>query len=90
MKNRTLEEIAHTMLYESNLSRYFWAEAINTASYILNKSLARPILKKTPYELWKGIRPNISYFYVFGCKYFIHNNNKGNLEKFMTLNTKHP
>ena len=44
--------------------------------------LIRPILKKTPYELWKNRKSNISYFHVFGCKCFIHNNNKDNLEKF--------
>ena len=81
-KNRTLEEMACIIICESNLSRYFWAEAINTSSYILNIVLIRPILKKTFYELWKGRRPNISYFHVFGCKCFIHNNNKDNLRKF--------
>ena len=69
------------MLCENSLPRYFWAEAINTTSYILNRALVRPILKKTPYELWKGRRLNISYFHVFGCKCFIHNNDKDNLEK---------
>ena len=49
--NRTLEEMVHTMLCESNLSQYFWVEAINTAYYILNRALIRPILKKTPYKL---------------------------------------
>ncbi|XP_075080513.1 uncharacterized protein LOC142166012 [Nicotiana tabacum] len=37
---------------------------------------------KTPYELWKGKRPNISYFYPFRSKCFIHNNGKDNLGKF--------
>ena len=32
-----------------------------------------PILKKTPYELWKNKTPNISYFKVFECKCFILN-----------------
>ena len=40
-KNRTLEEMARTMLCESNLPRYFWAEAINTACYTLNRALIR-------------------------------------------------
>ena len=52
-KNRTLEEMTRIMLYESNLPRYFWAEAINTACYILNRALIRYFFKKTPYELWK-------------------------------------
>jgi len=39
-------------------------------------------LKKTPYELWKGKRPNIGYFHPFGGKCFVHNNGKDNLGKF--------
>ena len=27
-------------------------------------------------------KPNISYFHIFGCKCFIHNNGKKNLGKF--------
>ena len=43
--------MALTMLHENNLSKYFWAKAINTTYYVLNRALIRPILKKTPYEL---------------------------------------
>ena len=48
----------------------------------MNCCLIRPILKKTPYKLWKEKKPNVSYFHTFGCKCFIHNNGKDNLEKF--------
>ena len=74
--------MACTMLCENDLPRYFWAEAINTACYILNRVLIRSILKKTPYELWKGRKPSIRYFHVFGCRCFILNNGKDNLSKF--------
>ena len=40
-----------------------------------------PSLDKTPYELWKNKKPNISYFKVFGSKCFILNT-KDNLGKF--------
>ena len=60
----------------------FWAETINTACHILNRAKVRPILKRTPYELLKGKKPNVSYFKPFEVKYFIHNNNKENLDKF--------
>ena len=49
-KNRTLQEMARTMLNENNLPKYFWAEVVNTSCYVLNKILLRSILKKTPYE----------------------------------------
>ena len=50
-KNRTLQEIAKTMLCKNNLPKHFWAETINTTCYILNRVLLRPILNKTPFEL---------------------------------------
>ncbi|THV56149.1 transposase, partial [Flagellimonas alvinocaridis] len=81
-KNRTLEEMARTMLCENNLPKYFWAEAIHSACYILNRALIRPILKKTPYELFVGRKPNISHLRAFGCKCYVHNNGKDNLGKF--------
>ena len=70
------------MLCDNELLRYFWAEAIKTTCYILNRALIRPILMKTLYELWKDRKPNLDYFHDFGCKCFIHNNGKDNLEKF--------
>ena len=81
-KNRSLEEIARTLLNDTSLPKYFWAEAVNTACYIMNRALIRPILKKTPYELFNGRKPNISHLHVFGCKCFVLNNGKDNLGKF--------
>ena len=51
-RNRTLQEIARTMLLENNLPTYFWAEAVNTACYILNRFNLRQAIKKTPFELY--------------------------------------
>ncbi|GAV62317.1 hypothetical protein CFOL_v3_05841 [Cephalotus follicularis] len=74
--------MCRTFLNENNLPKYFWAEAISTSCYILHRISIRPILKKTPYELWRGRKPNIGYFHTFGCKCFIHNNGKEHLGKF--------
>src|SRR6187397_63854 len=74
--------MARTMLIASGLPRNFWAEAINTACYIINRVMMRPIINKTPYELFKGRKPNISHFRAFGCRCFVHNNGKRNIGKF--------
>ena len=37
-KNRTLEETARTMLIENGLAKHYWAEAVNTKIYVLNRS----------------------------------------------------
>jgi len=81
-KNRSLEELARTMLNEYKLPEYFWADAVYIAAYLLNRTLIKPILKKTPYELYKGRKPSVSHLRVFGCKCFVLNNGKENLGKF--------
>ncbi|KAI3754739.1 hypothetical protein L1987_54529 [Smallanthus sonchifolius] len=40
-KNRTLREAAHIMLVDSKLPIIFWAEAVNTTCYVLNKVLMK-------------------------------------------------
>ena len=81
-KNRSLEELTRTLLNETNLPKYFWVDVVSTTYYVLNRVLIQPILKKTPYELFKGRKPNISHLKVFRCKCFISNNEKDNLGKF--------
>ena len=81
-KNRSLEKLARTVLSESSLPKYFCADAVSTLCYVMNKVLIRPILKKTPYELFNGRKPNINPLRVFGCSCFVLNNGKENLEKF--------
>jgi hypothetical protein len=61
------------MLHEYTIPKLLWAEAVNTACHVVNRVSLRPIIKKTPYELWIGRKPNLSYFKVFGSKYFILN-----------------
>jgi transposase InsO family protein len=70
-KNRTLLDMARTMLDEYKTSDRFWAETVNTACYAINRLYLYRILKKTSYELFTGKKPNVSYFRVFGSKCFI-------------------
>jgi hypothetical protein len=50
-KNRTLLDMARTMLDEYKTLDQFWAEAINTACYSIKRLYLHRILKKTSYEL---------------------------------------
>ncbi|GKE17033.1 putative ribonuclease H-like domain-containing protein, partial [Tanacetum coccineum] len=72
-KNRTLIRAARTMLADSLLPAVFWAEAVNTACYILNRVLVTKHHNKTPYELIIGRAPNISCMRPFGCPVTILN-----------------
>ncbi|GJZ70944.1 putative ribonuclease H-like domain-containing protein [Tanacetum coccineum] len=49
-KNRTLIEVARTMLADSKLPTMFWTEAVSTACYVLNRVLVTSPHNKTPYD----------------------------------------
>ncbi|GJY64684.1 putative ribonuclease H-like domain-containing protein [Tanacetum coccineum] len=72
-KNRTLIEAARTMLADSLLPVIFWAEAVNTACYVLNRVLVTKTQNKTPYELINGRTPLLSFMRPFGCPVTILN-----------------
>jgi transposase InsO family protein len=70
-KNRTLIEMARTMVDEYKTSDWFWTEAINMACHATNRLYLQKLLKKTSYELLTGNKSNVSYFRVFGSKCYI-------------------
>jgi transposase InsO family protein len=80
-KNRTLCEMARTMLDEHRTPRRFWAEAVNTTCYVSNRIYLRVDKKKSCYELMHDRTPKLSHFHVFGCKCFIPKKGK-KLDKF--------
>ncbi|GJY13409.1 retrovirus-related pol polyprotein from transposon TNT 1-94, partial [Tanacetum coccineum] len=61
------------MLADSLLPIPFWAEAVNTACYVLNRVLVSKPQNKTPYELLIGKSPSISFMRPFGCSLTILN-----------------
>nr|GFC01529.1 integrase, catalytic region, zinc finger, CCHC-type, peptidase aspartic, catalytic [Tanacetum cinerariifolium] len=55
------------MLIFSRAPLFLWAEAIATACFTQNRSIIHRRFNKTPYELIKGRKPDISFLYVFGA-----------------------
>ncbi|GJW03752.1 ribonuclease H-like domain-containing protein [Tanacetum coccineum] len=72
-RNKTLIEAARTMLADSKLPTTFWAEAVNTACYVQNRVLVVKPHNKTPYELFHGRTPTLSFMRPFGCPVTILN-----------------
>ena len=70
-ENRTIVESARTMLHAKGLPIKFWAEAVNTAVYVLNRT-APGADSTTPFELWTGKMPDLSHMRIFGCDAFVH------------------
>lgn len=64
-RNRTLKEASRTMLANSNISQRFWVEVVTTVCYTQNWSIINKKHSRTPYEIWTGKRPAVSYFKIF-------------------------
>lgn len=73
-RNRTLQEMAKVMLHAKNIFLLLWAETMNIVCHIHNRITTRLGTSITIYELGKGRKPNVKYFYIFEsiCYIFTH------------------
>ena len=60
------------MLKGKGLSNGFWAEALNTAVYLKNRSPTRSLEFKTPSKALHAFEPAVKHLRVFGSKAFSH------------------
>ena len=65
-KNRTVMEMARCLMFEKKLLKEFWAEAVNTSVYLLNRLPTKALENKTSYEAWHGVKPNTDHLRDFG------------------------
>lgn len=70
--NWTILESVKSMLHSSKFEDRFWAEAVETAVYLLKRVLCSAVPSMTPYQAVKGRKPNVSHFHVFGCDAYAH------------------
>ena len=59
------------MLYAKDMPTYLWAEAVNSAVYLLNRTPPQA-LNTTPYELWTGKKPTLDHVRTFGSIAYMH------------------
>jgi hypothetical protein len=61
----TVQEMARTMIMDSNFTDIFWTQAVHTIVHIQNRVMLINNTNKTPYKLWKGRPTNVKHFRVF-------------------------
>ncbi|GJZ65689.1 retrotransposon protein, putative, ty1-copia subclass [Tanacetum coccineum] len=66
-RNRTLLDMVRSMMSQTTLPKSFWDYALETAACILNMVPTKKV-EKTPYEVWHGQAPKLSYLKVWGCE----------------------
>lgn len=70
--NRTIMERVRSMLNDAKLPKEFWAEAVNTAVYVINRSPTRALDGTTPEEAWMGRKPFVGHLKIFGSAAMVH------------------
>lgn len=58
--------MARSFLKEKKLPPALWGEAARHSVYILRLP-TRALSRKTPYEAWKGNKPDVRLVRIFGC-----------------------
>ena len=54
----------------ANLPNSFWGHALLTAAFTLNRVPSKTV-EKTPYEIWTGRRPSMSFMKIWGCEAYV-------------------
>ena len=65
-------EKTKSMLNGVELGQEFWAEAVGTTCYLVNRSPSSALDDKTPHEVWSGKKPSFQHVRVFGCDAYVH------------------
>ena len=78
--NRTLNERARCMRLKCGLPQMFWADAINTAAFLINRGPSIPLQNGIPEEAWTGKEVNLSFLRTFGCAAFVMTDDRNKLE----------
>jgi len=69
--NRTLNERARCMRIQSGLPKAFWAEAINTAAYLINRGPSVSLNYQLPEKVWSEKELKLLHLRNFGCVSYI-------------------
>ncbi|GJZ12069.1 retrotransposon protein, putative, ty1-copia subclass [Tanacetum coccineum] len=79
-RNRTLLDMVRSMMNLTTLPLSFWDYALESATRILNMVPTKKV-DKTPYELWYGKVPNLSYLKVWGCEALVKRDTPDKLQQ---------
>ena len=69
-RNRTLWDMVRSMMSQSELPLSFWGYGLETAAFTLNRVPSKSI-DKTPYEIWTGKSPSLSFLKIWGFEAFV-------------------
>src|SRR6266516_2881379 len=78
-RNHTLLDMVRSMMSLTDLPLSFWGYALEIAAFTLNRAPSKSV-EMTPYELWFGNKPKLSFLKVWGCDAYVKRLQPDNLE----------
>ena len=69
-RNRTLLDKVRSMMSLTDLPLSFWGYTSETFAFTLNWASLKSV-ETTPYEIWNGKKPNISFLEIWGCDAYV-------------------
>ena len=74
--NKSLNERERSMRIHCGLPKTFWADIVNTATYLIDSHLSAPLEFKLREEIWTGKELKYSHLKTFGCIAYVHVDSK--------------
>ena len=71
-KNRHLLDVVRTLLIDTSVPPKFWAEALATATYLINRLPSQKLGLDSPYFRLHHCQPTYENLHTFGCVCFMH------------------
>jgi hypothetical protein len=65
-------EKERSMLSGAKLGQEFWAEALGTSCYLVNRSPSSALDDKNSHEVCTRKKPSLQHLRVFGCDSYVH------------------
>ena len=62
--------MVRSMMPDTDLPLSFWGLTLETVTLLLDQVPSKTV-SQTPYELWFGKRPSLSYLRVWGCDAYV-------------------
>ena len=70
-RNRTLVEVARTVLSSANLPFNLWSKVMSTACLTQNRSIINKRFNKTPYHILHKRKADVKYLRTFRCRCYL-------------------
>ena len=70
-KNRHLMEVARSMMFQANVPKKYWSDAVATACYLINRTPTLILKGQSPFEVLNKHKPSLEHIRIFGCLCYV-------------------